>query len=115
MKSTAIIGLIVLLIAPCAAMSEKERAYLDGINDGFYLGQLAWQARGNATAAELHNAEIAKYNAFLNETLNTSEYNQEELAKLPIINDSWLPQAIRQWDGKSNLWQGARAANGTVM
>lgn len=102
MKYIAIILLGLLLAAPCIAMGEQA-IYIKGIDDGYYLGILAWQARGNATAAELYNAEVVKYNAWLKSTLSESEYKLEELALLPMPDESYLPQVIREWDGK-NVW-----------
>ncbi len=95
MKSICIASLLALIGLACG-MTDTQKAYIDGINDGFYLGELAWQARGNTTAAQLYNQEILKYNAFLNSTLNESEYALEELAPIPEPDLSWYPEILKQ-------------------
>jgi len=107
--------LLSFMVAPCIAMSEQEAAYIAGINDGFYLGQLAGQARGNATAANLYNTEIAKYNDFMNSTLNASEARQEWLAFLPIPDDSWMPIIVREWNSSEPVWNGANVTDGRIL
>jgi hypothetical protein len=95
MKLIAIVLLALLLAMPCIAMTEKEAAYLKGVEDGFYLGSLAWQARGNQTAADMYNTEVASYNAFLNATLNKSEYAQAALSEIQPIQMPELPPVMR--------------------
>ena len=91
--------LIAVSVGNC--MDVETRAYIDGYEDGFKLGELAWQARGNNTAVDLYNEEVMKYNAVIKYLLNDNEYRQEELAKIPYINDDDLPPVFRM---NSGLW-----------
>lgn len=108
MKAIAILSMMALLMAPVCAMDAATKAYIAGIEDGFYLGELAWQARGNATAAQAYNTEIGKYNAFLKTILSVEEYRAAELAPLPIPDNSWMPQILRDSRPGENPWSGSR-------
>lgn len=107
-KITAVLVLVALFVAPACAMDAATKAYIAGIEDGFYLGELAWQARGNATAAQAYNIEIGKYNAFLKSILSDDEYRMAELAALPMPDNSWMPKVLRESNPGANPWSGSR-------
>lgn len=102
MKPISIILIAMLLAMPCMAMSGNESIYLKGIHDGFNLGYMAAHAAGNSTATEMYNAEVVGYNAYLNRTLNASEYANESLILLPMPIDIYIPPVLRG-DNK-NVW-----------
>ena len=66
MKLIALLALLVL-IAPCIAMSDTQAAYLQGFADGMNIMDLY---RENVTA---YNIEAAAFNASLVANLNESE------------------------------------------
>lgn len=93
--------LAAILVAPCAALLEKEAGYLDGIEDGYELGYLAHSSLGNATAGEMYNALVAKYNAYL-DRIGAPSYRK--IVELPLYNNSWEPQILRDARPGDDPW-----------
>ena len=104
MKSIAIIALLALLVAPCTAeLTMNQTAYVQGRDAGFELGIVFWQGLGNATAAQLYNEKVAAWNSLCNDTLSPEDVAMQRLLPMPMPDDSYLPEVVRNWDGK-NVW-----------
>jgi len=88
MKSILAIILVACLIMPCIAMSEKQFAYFQGLEDGW---SLAWLRATDITA---YNEQVAEYNTELFENLNESEAMEKVIAPIPTSNYT-LPEIFQ--------------------
>jgi hypothetical protein len=73
---------------PCIAMSEKQSAYFQGLEDGW---SLAWL---RATDVAAYNEQVAEYNAELFENLNESEAMEKIIGPVPASNYT-LPEIFK--------------------
>lgn len=97
----AILLLAAVMIAPAAALLPKEDGYIAGIEDGYELGFLAHSALGNATAGQMYNDLVARYNAYLD---RIGAPSTAKLAELPLYDNSWEPQILREAKPGDNPW-----------
>ncbi|MFB3766515.1 MAG: hypothetical protein ACE14P_14885 [Methanotrichaceae archaeon] len=67
-----------------AGSGSNQTTYLDGFNEGYYLGGLFVLAQSNATFAEKYNVLIQQHNDFLNKTLSREEAESNLLTTVPI-------------------------------
>lgn len=101
MKIVAFVMLAAVLIAPAVGLLPKEDGYIDGIEDGYELGYLAHSALGNATAGQLYNELVGRYNAYLE---RIGAPSTAKLAELPIYDNSWEPQILREAKPGDDPW-----------
>ena len=101
MKIAALIMLVAMLVAPAVGLLPKEEGYIDGIVDGYEIGFLAHSALGNATAGQLYNELVGRYNAYLE---RIGAPSSAKLAEFPIYNNSWEPQILRDARPGDDPW-----------
>lgn len=103
-----ILVLLALLVASGMAvgMTEKEEGYIAGIENGYELGYRAHSGLGNATAAQQFNVLTAKYNSYL-DRIGGQQY---KLAAMPLPDNSWQPEFLRNVQG-TDPWAGIDAAH----
>lgn len=92
MKLILLLLAVLLLAAPCIAMSDTQAAYLKGFHAGYNMRAL-WQ---DDVAA--YNAEAAAFNLSLSANLNESEATAfmlplaaERIAPVPAIFNASIP------------------------
>jgi hypothetical protein len=96
MRNVLVVLAIAALLVPAMGLNQVQTSWLDGVNNGYQLGVLAWQARGNQTAADLYNAQVDKLNALFKVTMNETDYKVNELGHIhPIVTQSDLPEFLR--------------------
>ncbi len=64
--------------------SNNQTAYLNGFNEGYYLGGLLVLAQSNATIAMEYNALVQRHNDLLNKTLGKEKAESNLLTMMPI-------------------------------
>lgn len=101
MKIATLVMLATALIAPAVGLLPKEEGYLDGIEDGYEIGFLAHSALGNATAGQMYNDLVARYNAYLE---RIGAPSSAKLALLPLYDNSWEPQILRDAKPGDDPW-----------
>lgn len=101
MKIATLVMLATALIAPAVGLLPKEEGYLDGIEDGYEIGFLAHSALGNSTAGQMYNDLVARYNAYLE---RIGAPSTAKLAELPLYDNSWEPQILREAKPGDNPW-----------
>jgi len=95
-KIVALLMLAIFIVPAMAELNQTQTAFVAGIHDGYILGQLAWQSRGNETAATLHNHYVDIINEMLNKTLSSADAQTYRMAHVkPLINNSDLPMMLR--------------------
>lgn len=97
MKILISILVLALIVGPAmAVLTEDQASWVNGVEDGYKLGSLAWQARGNETAASLYNQLVDQINGGMRLTMNQTDYEVNELAHIkPIVAQADLPPVLQ--------------------
>ena len=102
-RLVALLALTMFIIPGMAELNQTQTAFVAGLHDGYILGQLAWQSRGNETAATLHNHYADIVNEILNKTLSPADVQAYKMVYVkPLVKNSDLPiiLQVNQTTGK---------------
>ena len=83
-------------------MDDWTKGYLSGIEDGYKLGSVAEQARGNVTAAQYYNDQVKLFNLWLENRTNSSESNMTALGEIPMPVE--MPELPRVFNDSDDSW-----------
>ena len=97
MQKVMVLLLLTTLIVPgMAELNQTQEAFVMGLHDGYLMGQLAWQARGNLTAANLHNHYVDIVNEMLNKSLSHADAQAYRMSYVEsVVKNSDLPPVLQ--------------------
>jgi len=103
MKILAIV-LLALLVAPCMAVTNVEKAYLDGFQAGCRLMDLFYQGQaGNQTAEALYLDELARINAITSQKTDSDLSNFGTDHKKAFNFGPYVPPDVVEADAASTV------------
>ena len=95
-RLVALLMLTALILPAMGTLNQAQTSWTDGMNTGYKLGELAWQSRGNQTAADLYNAQVDKINVMFKATMNKTDYEANALGHIkPLVKNSDLPNFLQ--------------------